>query len=111
MKMLNISKLAKVVRKLVIADVTYSVREMNVQDFIDLTKTAETLIDAKASFSEQLEASVKSICNMTDIPEEIVRKLTLEELSVVTAYVRGSDVGESEIAAEEVEVEGEQEKK
>lgn len=102
-KTLNIGKLTKQSRTLVIGDVTYKVREMNVQDFINLTSTAEKLEKESAPFHVQLEENVKSIMSMTDAPEAVLRELTLDELAVVSAFVRGVDVPD----AEEVTQDGE----
>lgn len=105
-KTLNISTLAKENRTVVIGDVTYKIRQMNVQDFIELTKTAEDLESREASFSEQLEANIKSIIGMTDIPDEVLRGLTLEQLGLLSSHVRGVDVtagAEETTASGEVE--------
>lgn len=91
-KTLNIDVLAKEVRTVVIGEVTYKIREMNVQDFIELTKTAEDLEAKESTFSEQLEANVKSIASMTDIPDSILRGLSLAQLGVLSSHVRGIDV-------------------
>ena len=103
MKTLNIGKLAKEVRTVVIHDVSYGVREMNVQDFIELTKTAEDLDKKEASFTEQLEANIASILTMTNIPGDVLRSLTLDQLGALSNYVRGVDL--------EAVTEGDEEKK
>lgn len=103
MKTLNIGKLAKEIRTVVIQDVKYAVREMNVQDFITLTKTADDLDAKEATFTEQLEANINSILTMTTIPNEVLRALTLDELGTLSNFVRGVDLEEA--------AEGDKEKK
>ncbi len=93
-KTLNISKLAKQERSIAIGDDKFKVREMNVQDFIELTSTAERLKAENAPFHVQLEENIKSILKMTDMPEALLREMTLDELAVISSFVRGVDVGD-----------------
>lgn len=93
-KTLNITKLAKVQRTISVGGVSYNVREMQVRDYIELTATAERLKNENAAFGVQLSENIKSIMSMTDMPEDVLREMTLEELAVISSFVRGVDVGD-----------------
>lgn len=93
-KVLNISKLTKVNRSVVIEGKSYTVREMQVRDYIELTATADRLRDENAPLAVQLSENIKSIMGMTDIPESVLREMTLEELAIVSSFVRGIDAGD-----------------
>jgi hypothetical protein len=92
MKILNLDKLnTNEQRKLVIGNVSYPVEEMTVENFIATTKAAEDIKDD--SLAVQIEATVDMICrSVPTIDSAILKKLSLDQLNMIVAFVRGDDV-------------------
>ena len=110
MKTLNLDALATVTRTLTIGGKTYDVHEMTVENFIETTKDAERLEKQEdLSIPEQMEATIKMIQrSVPDCPIEVLRKMTLEQLSLVSRFLRGEMDDEKPAGAE---AEGGEEKK
>lgn len=91
-KLLNLNQLAaKEVREVQIGEVTYSIKEMSVEDFIETTKVAEEM-ESEASYAKQLEATVKLIKrSIPEIDASVLMGLSLEQLRGLTAFIRGED--------------------
>lgn len=89
MKVLNLDALAKVERTVTIGGVKYDVEEMTVENFIETTKAAERLSVPGITPAEQVEETVKMIQrSLPKCPEEKLRKLNLEQLAVVSKFLR-----------------------
>jgi hypothetical protein len=76
-------------RQITLGGVSYDVREMNVEDFIETNLAAERLegvTDPKIQLAEMI-ASIKRA--VPDVPEDTLNKLPLEKLGVLTAFIRG----------------------
>ena len=88
MDILNLDDFAKATRSVTFAGVTYAVHEMSVSDFIDTTKETEKLKDS-TSFVDQIELTV-SIAkrSIPDMPEATIRGLRLEQLIVLSKFLR-----------------------
>ena len=91
MKTLNLDSLATVARTLTIGGATYEVQEMTVENFIETTREAELLEKKEdASIPEQMEATIKMIHrSIPTCPESVLRKMTLEQLALVSRFLRG----------------------
>lgn len=91
-KVLNLDALAsKEDRTLVLAGVSYVVRDMSVEDFIETSRTAERL-ENETSFAVQMEESIKLIQRgVPGIDEKALRTLNMEQLAAVSKFVRGED--------------------
>lgn len=92
-KILNLDKLApKETRELQLGGVTYLVREMSVEDFIETSRMAETLAN-ETSFEKQMEASFVLIKrSIPDIDMSLLRGLNLEQLAALSKFARGEEV-------------------
>lgn len=104
-KILNLDSLAaKETRELVLGGKSYSVREMNVEDFIETSRIAEKL-EKETSFAVQMEESIRLIKRgIPDIDEATLRALNMEQLAAVSKFVRGEDP--ASVAGEETTQEG-----
>lgn len=91
MKTLNLDNLSKVTRNLILNGVTYEVQEMTVENFIETTKAADALLEKKnITIEEQMEASIGLIKrSIPNIEEEVLRKMTLEQLGTLSKFLRG----------------------
>lgn len=95
MKTLNIDALAKSNRTLTLGGKTYEVQEMTVENFIETTKAAEKL-GPDASFVEQVEATIDMIQRHVPLIERsVLKKLSLEQLTTITQFVRGELDGDA----------------
>lgn len=89
-KILNIDALAAEEREIQLKGRTYKVEEMSVQNFIETTKSAETILGRP--LSEQVEESVKMIKrSIPEVPEEELRAVPLRNLQAIIAFIRGED--------------------
>lgn len=91
-KILNLDKLAPAKRHIVFAGEKYEIEEMTVQNFLVTSAEAERLKD-ETSIPVQVEATVEMIKrSIPAIPVELLKKLPLEQLQLVSAFIRGDDV-------------------
>lgn len=105
MKTLNIDALAAESRTITLFGKEYPVLGMTVANFIETTKAAERL-EGNTNIGDQLEETVKMISRaIPDCPIENFRRLKLEQLTVISKFIRGEDLDEKPAA------EGEDEKK
>ena len=107
MKILNIDALAKATRSITLGGVTHEIKEMTVENFIETTKQAEALEkEGGATFSDQIEATISMIKrSIPTIEEAQLRALSIEQLVMVSKFLRG------ELDGEEVAEEGDEAKK
>lgn len=100
-KILNLDKIApKENRELHLGGQVYQVRDMSVEDFIETSRLAERLEDEK-SFAVQMEASIQIIQRaVPTIDVAVLKQLSLEQMSAVSRFVRGEEVGADEGATE-----------
>lgn len=92
-KILNVDELAQEeARELVIKGVTYTVKSMDVDDFIEISTISAKLSESDMSVAEQMNASIKLIKRgIPEINESILRALKLPQLAAVAQFVRGVD--------------------
>lgn len=101
MKALNLDALVKVERTITLGGETYDVEEMTVENFIETTKAAERLSKEGITLAEQIEETVKMIQrSIPACPEAKLRKLGLEQLAVISKFLRGELETETEPVAE-----------
>lgn len=106
MKTLNLDALAKTNRTITLGGKEYVVEEMTVENFIETTKAAEKLGD-NATFIEQMEAAIEMILrSVPTIERDVLKKLSLEQLTTIVKFVRG-DLDGTEAPAQP-QAEGEQ---
>lgn len=90
-KILNLDKLVEEKRYLKLFGKEYLIEEMTVDNFLITNDEAEKLKDEK-SIPKQVDATVRMLHrSIPSCPEEVLRKLPLAQLQVVTAFVRGDD--------------------
>ena len=93
MKVLNLDKIAdeRDRREIHLGGKTYVVEPISVDNYIETTLAAEALGD-DATAVQQIEATVKMIQrSVPTIEERLLRRLSLEQLRVLVAFVRGED--------------------
>lgn len=105
MDILNLDNLAKKTKTLMLGGKEYAIKDMSVQDFI------EANIDAKklqgADMVQNLEATVRHIKrSIPDMPEEVIRGLSLEHMATVVKFLNGELEKEAAAGAARVEGEG-----
>lgn len=100
MKTLNLDALAKVTRTFTLGGETYPVEDMTVENFIETTKQADALAALKnPSFADQLGATIAMIeRSVPTCPIEKLNRLTIEQLVMVSKYLRGELDGDAEAA-------------
>ena len=87
-KILNIDSFAKDERSLKLNGVDYPIQEMTVENFIETTKQALSL--EEATLVDQVQGTIKMIMrSIPTIPEEQLRKIKLEHLQTIVAFIRG----------------------
>lgn len=87
-KYLNLDDVAPPQKTVKIAGIEYKVHDMTVEAFIETTRLTEK---KDATVEEQTLQSVKTLKNyIPDIPEDELRKLTFEKLSVLIQFVNGA---------------------
>lgn len=91
-KLLNLDQLnAKEVREVQIAGTSYTIKEMSVEDFIETTRVAEAM-EKETSYAKQLQATVTLIKRaIPTIDQGVLMQLSLDQLRVLTAFIRGED--------------------
>jgi len=100
-------------RQITLGGVSYDVREMNVEDFIETNLAAERLegvTDPKIQLAEMIASIRRAV---PDVPEDVLNKLPLEKLGVLSAFIRGMfdpDATDVEGAAPAGEAEGDTKK-
>jgi hypothetical protein len=106
-KMLNLNQLsAKETREVQIGDVTYKIKEMSVEDFVETTRVAEEM-EKEQSYAKQIEATVGLIKRaIPDISDKVLMDLTLDQLRGLTAFIRGVDAETIMKAEAEAQAEG-----
>lgn len=106
MKVLNLDALSKSTRSLTLGGVTYEVKEMTVENFIETTKQADALENKKdVTFADQIETTIAMIQRQVPgIPPQALRELTIEQLVTISKFLRGELDNE---VAEVVEEDGE----
>lgn len=100
MKILNLDSLAKTIRTFTLGGEEYPVEEMTVENFIETTKQANEIqkMGEDATFSDQLEATVKMIQrSVPTCPTEKLRRLSIEQLVTVSKFLRGELDDQTEI--------------
>ena len=106
MKILNLDDYAKITRTVTVNGVTYEIAEMSVADFIETTKDAESL-EKSTRFSDQIELTVKVAARtIPSMPEEVIRSLRVDQLVVLSKFLRNELVEIKEGAAQEGEEPG-----
>jgi hypothetical protein len=102
-KILNLDKLVAERRSVKLFGKEYPIEEMTVDNFLVTSAEAEALKDEK-SIPKQVAATVQMLRrSLPSCPEEVLRKIPLAQLQVLTAFVRGDDEHE---AVEEGEAAG-----
>lgn len=97
MKTLNLDAFAKITRTLTLGGEVYPVEEMTVENFIETTRQADELAAKKedATFGDQINATISMITrSIPSCPAEKLRRLTIEQLVVISKYLRGELDGE-----------------
>lgn len=91
-KILNLNTLsAKETREVQIGTVTYVIKEMSVEDFIETTRVAEEM-ENETSYGKQLQATVALIKRaIPDVEEKTLYALSLGQLRGLTSFIRGED--------------------
>ena len=89
-KLLNLDELAPVRRSVTFGGKTYRVKEMTVEHFIEMNQLAEELEKSGADTPEaQVKATARSIAlSLEDCEEAVVRKLHIEQLAVLSRFIR-----------------------
>lgn len=88
-QVLKIAELAPSNRKLELAGVSYDVSEMTVANFIETMKQAKELEGVKDA-AVQVEGSIALVKRFVpQAPEDVLRRLSIEQLGMVIAYVQG----------------------
>lgn len=79
-------------RTLVLNGVTYAVKDMSVENFIETTRTAQRLLKEEANLADRVEASIEMIKrSIPAFTDEVLRAQPLETLSKIVSFVRGED--------------------
>jgi len=104
-KILNVDKLSAKsdkARELRMNGVAYPVVEMTVDNFLATTKTAIALTkDAEATMDMAVEATIDAILrSVPSLPRAELGGLSLAQLNVIAAFVRGDEIDEAEDAPE-----------
>jgi hypothetical protein len=107
MKVLNLDKVAPMQqRKLVLAGVSHVVNEMTVANFIETTRVAEKMAN-ETSVATQIEETVEMIIRtVPTATKEVLGTLSLEQLHVIAAFIRGDDIEGVETVEEGASAEG-----
>ena len=91
-------------RSLKIDGKQYPIEEMTVENFLETTRAAENLAKNSASLAEEIEATIGMITrSVPTIDRNLLAKLPLAKLRLITDFVNGSSVEEG---VEEVDDEG-----
>ncbi|MFW6855389.1 hypothetical protein ACODYM_29280 [Burkholderia gladioli] len=99
-KILDLDKLVPAARFIKHNGVEHKIDEMTVDNFLETTAAAERL-KGEQSMAVQVAATIAMIQrSVPSWPAEELRKLPLENLQKVTAFIRGDDVEGAEAAPE-----------
>jgi hypothetical protein len=101
-KILNLDALSQGdAREVVIGGVSYEVPDMTVDNFVETTRIAQKLAaDESATVADQIDAAVEMVARcIPTIDVAVLRKLSLQKLNAITAFIRGEDVEKVEAAA------------
>lgn len=104
MKVLNLDALAPAKRTLTLNGKTHAIEEMTVENFIATTKEAEDLEKkgGEVTFADQIEATIGMILrSIPTLPREELRRLSIEQLSVISKFLRGEMDGDEETESSE----------
>lgn len=93
MKVLNLDKLSKKEGKeIVLFGNTHHVDGMTVENFIETTRAAEALAE-ETSLVKQVEATIDMITrSVPTVERDDLKKLALEQLQAIVAFIRGDAV-------------------
>jgi hypothetical protein len=97
-KILNLDKLSKQPeRQLTINGTNHPVLPISVENFIETSRTVESMVKEGASLADQVSATVDMICRtVPTAPREVLVRYDLETLHTIASFVRGEDVAEQE---------------
>lgn len=91
-KILNLDALAaKEVREVVLGGTTHQIKEMSVEDFIEINKSAQKLegvTDMAVQISETINILQRAI---PTVDKNALMDLSFEQLTALSAFVRGDD--------------------
>lgn len=96
MKTLNLDAFAKVSRTVTLFGIEHKVEEMTVENFIETTKVAEALEKNKSrTVADEIEASIDMIHrSIPTVDKADLRRLSLEQLAIISRFLRGDDIAE-----------------
>lgn len=103
-KILNLDKIdLSTERKLVLGGVTYPVPPMTTENFIVTTRIAEGLVERKAGYADQIEATIEMITRcIPTLTAETLKNYSLASLGKIADFCRGESVeGEEEATAQQ----------
>lgn len=102
MKILNLDKLSQAsTRELTINGVKHPIVAMSVENFIETTRSLETLMKTGGSMADQIEAAVDMICRcVPSVDRGALVKYEPSVLNTIATFVRGDDVDEQEVGEE-----------
>jgi hypothetical protein len=102
MKILNLDKLSQAsTRELTINGVKHPIFPMSVENFIETTRSLETLMKTGGSMVDQIEAAVDMICRcVPSVDRAVLVKYEPSVLNTIATFVRGDDVEEQEVGDE-----------
>lgn len=113
-KFLNLDDFAPAQRTVTVFGVEYKVADMTVERFIDSMKRAQKFSEKqeKMSTSESFEEAIEQLkLAIPDMPVDVMRRLTVDQLGVLIEFVRGEllDRATKEAVTQEAEAKGEAE--
>jgi len=104
-KILNLDEVSsKEERVLKIKGVEYEMSTMSVQDFIDMSRKEERLVELgeDAPISEQFVLYMDIVGSFfPTIPEDVLKSFTLEQLMAILDFAREIESGADEVEAEQ----------
>ncbi|WP_374335531.1 hypothetical protein [Methyloversatilis sp.] len=111
MKVLNLDSLAKPRKAITINGVRHVVKDMTVEDFIEVARAAEKYESEDASisllerFNESLNGVKRALPTITD---EEIKKLNVDQLGAINKFIRDELIEDSEVQEVQEEEEGKQ---
>ena len=96
-KLLNLDKIAtsEPEQEVVLFGETHKVIPMSVENFIVTTNQAEKL--ARASIQDQISGTVEMVSrSIPTVDQAKLRKMSLKQLQIIAAFIRGEDLDEVE---------------
>jgi hypothetical protein len=90
-KILNLDDIAgEESRELRLNGQTHPVREITVEDFIEINRVAARLEKGDVSIEEQMQTTIDLIRRVIpSLTQEELQKLTMDKLQAISAFVRG----------------------